>query len=380
MIPDEIITPEVKNTIEKWEQYDKLVIVAKDIPEYFSVQITKELVKRGVLSIFINEEEAQNLQSTTTNYELPVLFLSKNDRDLVLIRNDKTVSLSEELFISNFEELFKNLLGDIFIFDKRYSLSDIPETIVYDPIRKEVFLANKTGIPLIVINSDIEFLPGYRTIDGSLYINNVLYTQTNVQYQIDELPLLNNGFSILTREYTVNLRDGRKQENTAQPIFAWGKILIFADGQISDLSLNWKMKISNAPVDFVVLQDKLYILDLTNNIYIFNLKTRKITHVGTVENNGRLKDNGAEVVLITKDSIFTVKEEGISQVKDYLPNFQGNYNVNKIYPTICDVEIYSSGFFYNNTFIGNEMYFSYLSDGVITILTDVGTWRIREKR
>jgi len=380
MIPDEIITPEVKNTIEKWEQYDRLFIVAKDIPEYFFVQITKELVKRGVLSIFINEEEAQNLQSTTTNYELPVLFLSKNDRDLVLIRNDKTVSLSEELFISNFEELFKNLLGDIFIFDKRYSLSDISETIVYDPIKKEVFLANKTGIPLIVINGEIEFLPGYRTIDRSLYINSVLYTQTNVQYQIDELPLLYNGFLILTKEYVVNLRDGKKQENTAQPIFAWGKIMIFADGQISDLSLNWKMKISNAPVDFVVLQDKLYILDLTNNIYIFNLKTRKITHVGTVENNGRLKDSGAEVVLITKDSIFTVKEEGISQLKDYLPNFQAYYNVNKIYPTICDVEIYSSGFFYNNTFIGNEMYFSYLSDGVITILTDVGTWRIREKR
>lgn len=373
-----MITPEIQKVMERWEQYRTVVLVQRDIPTNVSVYITKKLVSLGIVPIIVDENSSKTDLCEASECESEFFYLFNDNNLITLSVGEKKISF--DYLSQDAEQTLGVFIKSIFEVREGSTFYDVPETLVYDSEKRMVSLGRSSGIPLIIVENGVEFLPSYITIDGSLYNQKLLQTVDGREYHLDDLPLLYNGFSILTKDYVLNLRDGKRQPSFGQPIFAWDNILIYADGQISDSSLNWKMKVSNTPVDFIYNDNNLYILDITNNLYLINLRTRKVNRLGFIESTGRLFNINGEILLVTAVEVFRLTENGILKVDNFSTYHKQMYTSDYVYPTVCNLQFYKSGYFYGNTFLGNNILFAYISKDILTILTDVGTWKIKLKK
>ncbi|MFN4267515.1 MAG: hypothetical protein ACK4EZ_01635 [Fervidobacterium pennivorans] len=395
-IPDESLDAEVLSVIKKWMERPQIVVFEKNIAPHLSLFITKELTKAGFFATNIisnnvfDDETKLELISTTTSVDvsnvvsgelLKISVESTGDTISLTTRAGKIVFESEEDFKSGFLKYFStNTSFDHTTTGLSENTPDLgPETLVYDSKSHKLYITVPTGIPLIVVPEYINFVPAVVTMDGSFYKNKVLYMSEKIQYQVDSLPFLYTGYSILTENYILNLRTGKKEAVSSVPIFGWDKYIIYADGSVGDLSLTWKLKVSNTPLDFLMVENMLYLLDVTKNVYAVNLKTRKVIFAGTFEDAicFDYDEHSATVILRALKENYVLSVNGSIKVDRTESFFKNDFPNKRLYPTFTNVKDFGFGFFYEGVYLGNSIFFMFISKGVLNIVTDVGTWQVK---
>uniref|UniRef100_A0A7V4NFM9 Uncharacterized protein n=1 Tax=Fervidobacterium pennivorans TaxID=93466 RepID=A0A7V4NFM9_FERPE len=377
----------------------QIVVFERNIAPQLSVFITKELSSAGffVTNVILNNELDSEIEldlasaSTSTSIDvsnfatrelLKISVESTGHTISLTTESGKVVFESEEDFLSGFLEYITTNLSFVRIeTGSSKNKTDLyPETVVYDPKFGKLYVTVPTGVPLIVVPNYMNFIPATVTMDGSLYKDKVLYVSEKIQYQVDSLPLLYTGYSILTDNYILNLRTGRKEVISSVPIFGWDKYIIYADGSISDVSLTWKLKVSNAPLDFLLVENMLYLLDVTKNVYVVNLKTRKVIFAGTFEEAicFNYDEHRATVILKSLKENYVLSVNGSIKV-DRTGNFFKN-DFKRLYPIFTNIKDFGFGFFYDDVYLGNSIFYMFVSKGVLNVVTDVGTWQVEIKK
>ncbi|WP_448379210.1 hypothetical protein [Fervidobacterium sp.] len=373
----------------------QIVVFERNIAPQLSVFITKELSSAGffVNNVILNNEPNSEIElelastSTSTDVsnfatrELLKISVESTGHTIFLTTNAGTIVFeSEEDFLSGFLEYITTNLSFVRIkTDSSEKAPDLyPKTVVYDPKSSKLYVTVPTGVPLIVVPNYMNFIPATVTMDGSFYKDKVLYVSEKIQYQVDSLPLLYTGYSILTDNYILNLRTGRKEVIPSVPIFGWDRYIIYADGSISDVSLTWKLKVSNAPLDFLLVENMLYLLDVTKNVYVVNLKTRKVIFAGTFEEAicFDYDEHRATVILRALKENYVLSVNGSIKVDRTESFFKNDFPNKRLYPIFTNVKDFGFGFFYEGVYLGNSIFFMFISKGVLNIVTDVGTWQV----
>ncbi|MGC9771819.1 hypothetical protein [Fervidobacterium islandicum] len=371
--------------IEKWLQRPQVVIYDENISPQLSVFVARELSKIGFFPISISfgntQCESTNCVNSMTLEPLEIRIELMEDKIRLRIGNSVAVFDSEDdfrtHFVKNFIEM-TNLEGHI-IPTVGETGNNVPETVVYEPKTSRIFTVVPVGLPLLVVPDYVNFIPAVVTVDGSFYKNGVLYTSEKNNIQVDSLPILYNGYSILTGNYILNLRTGKKEFISSPPIFSWDKFLIYADGSITDTTLAWKLKVSNAPLDFLLIDNTLFLLDVTEGVYVVNLKSRKVSFLGNF--NGALfltlDRNLGKVILKTLNGDYVLTENNATKVDS---GFEYVFSNKEVYPYFTGVENSGSGYFYRGVFLGDSIFYMSVSRDNLNIVTEVGTWQVTLKK
>jgi len=398
-LPDESIDAEVLSVIKKWMERPQIVVFEKNIAPHLSIFIAKELSKAGffatnvILNSELDSEIELELASTSASIdvsnfatrELLKISVESIGDTISLTTNASTIVFkSEEEFLSGFLEYITTSFS--FVRIETGSNEDTrdfyPETVVYDPKSSKLYVTVPTGVPLIVVPNYMNYIPATVTMDGSFYRDKVLYVSEKIQYQVDSLPLLYTGYSILTDNYILNLRTGRKEVILSVPIFGWDKYIIYADGSISDVSLTSKLKVSNTPLDFLLVENMLYLLDVTKNVYVVNLKTRKVIFAGNFEEAVCFDydERRATVILKSLKENYVLSVNGSIKVDRTESFFKNDFPNKRLYPIFTNIKDFGFGFFYDDIYLGNSIFYMFISKGVLNIVTDVGTWQVEVKK
>lgn len=398
-MPDGSLDAEVLSVIKKWMERPQVVVFEKNIAPHLSIFITKELSKAGffatnvILNSELDSEIELELASTSASIdvsnfatrELLKISVESIGDTISLTTNASTIVFkSEEEFLSGFLEYITTSFS--FVRIETGSNEDTrdfyPETVVYDPKSGKLYVTVPTGVPLIVVPDYMNFIPATVTMDGSFYKDKVLYVSEKIQYQVDSLPLLYTGYSILTDNYILNLRTGKKDTISSVPIFGWDKYIIYADGSVGDISLTWKLKVSNTPLDFLIVENVLYLLDVTKNVYVVNLKTRKVTFAGNFEDAicFDYDEHSANTILRTLKGNYFLSENGLIKVDRTEGGFKNDFSTKSLYPCLTNIKDFGFGLFYEDVYLGNSILFMFISKGVLNIVTDVGTWQVEIKK
>lgn len=338
-----------------------------------------KLVELGIVPDYSTniEDSATNTileEETPSNYDISVgktigtLNVVENDGQIAIYNDHSHYVLSKKLFEENISVILESLFSE---YVQQQKLNGL-ETLIYIPSSESLHITQYGKIPIIVVEGELKFYEYLITVDGSIYQNGILRTSNNKEIQTDEFPILLTTNTLMTKQYTMSL--GNKKINYSQsvPIFAWDNIIIYSDGTITDTTLSWRLKVSNTPLDFLVIQDKLYVLDITGSVYFVNLKTRRVNSIGNAEGASRFYQDGNDVLLCSSDLCYYVKEKSLER----LDNRSIENDVTTIYPSIINVRKSAPGVFVDKTFLGTEIVFTYISNNKLRILTDVGTWEL----
>lgn len=230
------------------------------------------------------------------------------------------------------------------------------------------------GLPFL-ISDTLDYVDGLMTYSEEVYEPNVKNTLDSLREKAYTFPI----FATSTRQlYVDKVTEGTKVVwQNLRVLTIWDDIVLFADGSITDTSLSWRMKVSQTPVDFLVHDGVLVVVDVAGNLYAVDLKNRRLMYNERVSDFKRLRvtdwgisvETGRETLLF--DKFF--KDKAVLSTMDttepssYISHFP-------VYPTTMGVVKTKYGYFLRDIFFGTEIFLFYVKSNKIFVLTDVGTW------
>ncbi|ODN30857.1 hypothetical protein A4H02_03040 [Fervidobacterium thailandense] len=231
------------------------------------------------------------------------------------------------------------------------------------------------GLPLLV-SRNLDYVPGMVTFSGEVYDPKLKFnTQDDLLRALYEIPIVTSGARQL---YVDRMIEGtRTIWNNLRVLAIWDNIVLFADGSVSDSSLSWRMKVSQTPVDFLVYDGLLTILDVAGNFYVLDIKTRRIIYNDRFPDFKRLGRTESGILIETTDRVLefgkTLKKKVVSSFRE--PSGTDRYLYSQpVYPSVTRLFRTNFGIFLEDTFIGNEVFFFFVKSNKMFLLTDVGTW------
>lgn len=293
--------------------------------------IMRQIASFGILPIELSGLGNQELELDNSNMTLMKFEKSTGYLNIYFNNELYTIPLAAVLTEpNNIKNLLYLLLDDSSITSK--SNFDL-KSLVYSKVSDKVYLTNFLGTLLVFLYDKIDF--------ENEIANFITYSKDD------------------------------------KVIFIWDNYVFYADGSISDLSFTWKMKLSNTPLDYLISENRIYILDVTGQLVILNTRTRRISftklfegaYMIKLEPNGLLliyTSNGIYKIVNEKDVVYEEKDENLfySNIKSVL------------YPSITKLNITPFGYFYKDTYIGSELKFMYIKNNVLFIITEVGLWKV----
>jgi len=319
----------IQNYIDKLNELPIIYIDFSNLPIEFKNFISRQIAKFGILPVeFENlDKQEDGSESVSIKFEIYNEDLNiKFKEDIYILPLD--VVLTEPNNIAN---LLSLLLSNL----RKSTSEDLKLwSFIYSNSPDKVYLTVFLGTPYVFLHDKISF-------EGT------------------ELPSFVNA-----------LKDDKV-------IFVWDNYVVYADGSISDLSNTWKMNISNTPLDYVITENRIYILDVTGQLIILNTKSRRPTFTKAFEGAYMLKleSNGLLSVLTTKGHYMIINEKDVIY-KEKAEGLESRKSSVRFYPSITDLRITPFGYFYNDIFIGEDMKFSYIKNKILYLITEVGVWKI----
>lgn len=318
----------MQNYIDKLNEYPIIYIDFGNLSVEFKNFVSRQVVKHGFLPLEIKDVESQELNNK-------IAFIKFEDYDdyLNIYFKNKDYTIPKNIILSepcNIANLLNLTLSDL---NAEATETKALQSIIYSVSSNKIYTTEFLGMPYVVLYDKIDF-----------------EIAKNAPVIKDE-----------------------------KALFLWDNYVIYTDGSISDLTFTWKMKLSNTPLDYIVSENRIYILDVTGQVIILNTKSRRTTFTKTFEGAYRIQldhdgtllvhtTRGQYTVINEKDVVYKDKRESSSS-----DNFE---NFAKFYPSIIDLHITPFGYFYNEIFLGEELKLSYIKNKTIYIVTEVGVWKI----
>jgi len=321
----------IQNYIDKLNELPIIYIDFSDLPSELKNFISRQIAEFGILPV-----EMKNLNDQKNESESEIIYIKFQSHDKYL-----NVEFKEDIYTipldsiltepSNISNLLNLLLNDL----RKNASDDIKlQSIICDKSANTVCLTKFLGTLCIFLYDKINF-------EGN------------------ELA-----------SFVPTLKDDKV-------IFVWDNYIVYADGSISDLSNTWKMKISNIPLDYIVSENKIYVLDITGQIIILNTKSRRVTFTKTFEGAYMIKlDSSGSLSVHTTKGQYTIINEKDVIYKEKTESLESSQSSVRFYPSIVDLHITPFGYFYNDIFLGEDMKFGYIKNKTFYLITEVGIWKI----
>jgi len=252
-------------------------------------------------------------------------------------------------------------------------LRGLPDTFFIGKDRQPKIIS---GYGLPFFKSDkVDYIGGLVTYSGEFYELTTEKTHDNILESVYGFPV----FRTSTRQlYIDRVTEGRKVVwQNVRLLGIWDGIVLFADGSISDTSLSWRMKVSQTPVDFLVYDGVLVIVDVASNFYALDLKTRRLLYNDHVPDFRRLRVTDSGVVLETESKalLFDKSFKNKSVLTSAELTKSASYIFySPVYPSVMGVVKTKIGYFFQDIFVGTEIFLFFVKSNKIYLLTDVGTW------
>ncbi|MEN3042459.1 MAG: hypothetical protein ABDH59_04050, partial [Fervidobacterium sp.] len=332
LIP-EINDKEIQTYIDKSSQLPIIVIEFRNVHNVLKKYISCQLVTLGILPIDVNVLKTSSIENIKLGNDI-IIFESTDDYlNIAFKENEYTIPKGALDEPSNMMKILSEIFGDF----GKSPVNDTKEikSIIYNKKINKAYLSKFIGEPYIVLYDNIDF--------------------ENDQRSLDSIDLKNDKI-----------------------IFVWDNYVLYADGSISDLSFTWKMKVSNTPLDYIFSGNRLFLLDVTGQLVVLNLKTRRFVFSKTFEGSYTIKlepnnvlnvysTNGRYIVINEKETKFDSKQVEEQRTKSMFPI---------VYPSILNLYVTPFGYFYEDIFIGQQIKFTYIKDKIAYVVTEVGTWKI----
>jgi len=383
---------DILKVIDEWSNRHPIGITYSSVSEEAQFVINRSISELGYFPIQFEDARcdtslslSESTKATTSTDTFDILEVSFSGEYLVLSYNGREHSISPNNIDSeNLRKVMESILdtpkGNLQ--GEQTNAAHDARTLIFNPTTKSIKIATGFNVPLLILKSGIEFLNGYLTFNGELY------EASNASNP--SIPFGSFGNYIISRNEVINTRTNKVSYNTSPIICIWDKYIIYADGSLSDTTLTWKSKISNTPLDYVIEDDKLYILDLTSYFYIVNLKTRKTLYSEHFEGATSISVDEGLIAIETPHGTYKISGNGSQKTFSAKHSLQNNTD-NEIdasisasremkiisepfYPTIAGITKNIFGFFSSEHFLGERVLHFFIKGSKIYILTDVGTW------
>lgn len=342
-------------------------------PGDLSIDNIKNSITRDATSSAITEASSTTQQIETSTGTSNILKVFCTEDNLTISFNDKDYSISlHDINIENIEKVIENIL--------EHSSSTLNEhtalkTLVFNPSKNSLAISSDFGIPLLVLNGKTEFVNTYMTFNGNSY-------EKDTVAEISKIPFGTFGNYIITNYEVINTLTNKVVYNQSPIICIWDKYLLYADGNLSDTTLTWKFKVSNAPLDYIIDNDRLYLIDVTNNFYVLNLRTRKILYSEQIEGMISFSIQQKQVIIQTTSGNYKVNIDSAQRVSleeektktEPLSKYTSIINNSILYPSFTKVNKNTFGFFSSGTFLGEKIVHLFVKGSKIYLVTEVGTW------
>lgn len=361
--------------------------------------ILRKLAEEKVVPVDIDHSEGTlndllNSSENILNFSITDFFLNASFKN-----SSYAIHLKD--FVTAPENLEKILAA---IFQEISSFSSLDETntlktesakspkktiksLLNDTNSGKIHLVKYLGEPYIKLNSNIEFIDGRLLYDGRLIpvefdiLNGKESLKVSDSSQQMENLAITKDF-IISSEAAQNLKTKASIKFSSSILMLWDNYIILSDGNIGDLTLSWWLKVSNTPLDYIILDNKLYILDISGNLFIVNLKTRRTIFNTSFEGAYMFKidvSSNKTLHVYSPGKIYYIMNEKDIFVKDTENDSQYSRTIftTSYYPSILSISVSPFGYFYENLYLGDIIYQVYIKDKSAYIITDVGTWKIK---
>lgn len=300
-------------------------------------------------------------------YSLPVEHLNLENLSTVLAELLRRSGYDLNLGLETFETA-----GSIEIVTKKLR-SELPDTLFIGKDSQPKIIS-RYGLPFL--RSDkVDYIGGLVTYSGELYELTTKNTHDSLLGPVYTFPV----FTTSTRQlYIDKVTEGRKVVwQNLRLLTIWDGIVLFADGSVSDTTLSWRMKVSQTPVDFLIYDGVLVIVDVASNFYAFDLRTRRLLYNDHIPDFRRLRVTDSGVVLETesKTLLFDKSFKNKSVLTSAELTNSANYIFySPVYPSVIGIVKTRTGYFFQDIFVGTEIFLFFVKSNKIYLLTDVGTW------
>lgn len=300
-------------------------------------------------------------------YSLPVEHLNLENLSTVLAELLRRSGYDLNLGLETFETA-----GSIEIVTKKLR-SELPDTLFIGKDSQPKIIS-RYGLPFL--RSDkVDYIGGLVTYSGELYELTTKNTHDSLLGPVYTFPV----FTTSTRQlYIDKVTEGRKVVwQNLRLLTIWDGIVLFADGSVSDTTLSWRMKVSQTPVDFLIYDGVLVIVDVASNFYAFDLRTRRLLYNDHIPDFRRLRVTDSGVVLETESKTLlfdkSFKNKSVLTSAE-LTNAANYIFYSPVYPSVIGIVKTRTGYFFQDIFVGTEIFLFFVKSNKIYLLTDVGTW------
>ena len=356
-----------------------LHIFFDNVPQELQFVINRNVAKFGYFPSRLSVEDiekhaTESATSSTASETSIVLRVFCAEDHLTLSCNGKDYSIaSRDINSENIERMVENVLEPST--NTLNERTHILRTLVFSPQKNTLTISTCFGVPLLILNPNIEFLNAYMTFDGSLY-------EKDAMAELSKIPFGTFGNYVIANNEVINVITKKIVYNASPIICIWDKYVLYADGNLSDTTLTWKFKAANAPIDYIIDSDRLYLFDVTNGFYVINLKTRKILYSEQLEGVTSFSTQQGQIVIQTTSGDYKVNIDSAQKVsleKQEIKTESSNKYTSPIdnlilYPSITKVGRNAFGFFRSGTFLGEKIVHLFVKGSKMYVITEVGTW------
>ena len=363
-----------------------LHIFFENVPEELQFVINRSVAKLGYFPSNLSAEDItkQTTESATSSAmseisDTPVdlstvLRVFCAEDHLTLSCNGKDYSIaSRDINSENIERMVENILEPST--NTLNERTHILRTLVFSPPTNTLIISTGFGVPLLILNGNIEFLNAYMTFDGKLY-------EKDAMAELSKIPFGTFGNYVITNYEVINMLTKKIVYNASPIICIWDKYVLYADGNLSDTTLTWKFKAANAPIDYIIDDDRLYLVDVTNGFYVINLKTRRVLYFEQLEGIVSLSTQQGQIVIQTTSGNYKVNIDSTQRISlekqeiktELLNNHTSIIDSVVLYPSITKVNRNAFGFFRSGTFLGEKIVHLFVRGSKMYVITEVGTW------
>ncbi|MGC8820532.1 MAG: hypothetical protein ACP5PP_05465 [Fervidobacterium sp.] len=381
---------ELKSTVENWEDLPILYVSFQNVPSIVRNYIFRQVAISGILPVDLSlvTTTATTIDALKKDETIETLEPGENQLKIEFLDNEESLILRTP--DNEYELPYKT------IYDNPFVLSQLINSILSQ--KSETLGERKTGtksLKTLYISENREpFL--LRTFIGDYYFkenDTISLDDTIAVFNGNHVDLIKAGFfeenisndivlyysdgDIISKEYAYKARTKNRIVFQFPVITIWDDYVVFSDGSLSDVSLTWKMKVCNTPLDVLVVNNKIYFLDITSQVVIVNAKTRRIVFSQTLEGAFSIDLSGDVLVVNTLKGKYEIQnDKDIRFIQTETTNGGENFSV-IFYPSTSKVISTPFGFFYDKIFLGENVYGFWIKNGMLYLITEVGTWKIK---
>lgn len=383
-IPLQLLTPEASATLLSWMERPAMFVTFQDVAPELSFTIKRCISNLGYTPIEDTapsglKELIRTVADTTSHAPKTgatgtdvAEVISRNQKYLVFFQDETGLSILDEerevviprsaINLENIHITLKGLVDP--------ATSSVTPPTIFLGAEGKVRLIRNYGTPYVE-NSNVDYLGGWLE-DGTSPESVALHTSLGKTFYLNRVIQNDRNRVLLDR---------------TRILCFWDGIIIYSDGHISDMSLNWRMKVSAAaPLDFYIGDGILYLLDVAGNVYAVNLKNRRVLLNDKVESAVAISvvDKKLQVVTLRGTIAYSpdfAKKENRSALAGEGTEIQTEIQRSSYFsktallsPTALKIHLTPFGIFWRDTYLGQELHLLRINENKAQVFTELGVW------